>query len=72
MSDAVVCSLCRMEVLGMSSGIDADTHLIKWDLALCLLLAWIFIFFCTAKGIKSSGKVGELEAFQKRYYSLIQ
>ena len=25
---------------------------------LCLLLAWIVIFFCLIKGIKSSGKVG--------------
>jgi len=41
----------------MSSGIDVDSHIIKWDLVLCLLLAWIFIFFCTIGGVKSSGKV---------------
>ena len=44
----------------MSSGIDVDTHIIKWDLALCLLLGWIFIFFCTIKGVRSSGKVNEI------------
>ena len=34
-----------------------DSHDIKWDLALCLLLAWIIIFFCTVGGVKSVGKV---------------
>ncbi|XP_022099144.1 sodium- and chloride-dependent glycine transporter 1-like [Acanthaster planci] len=30
---------------------------IQWQLALCLLLAWIIIFLCLFKGVKSSGKV---------------
>ena len=34
-----------------------DIGEIKWDLALCLLLSWIIVFACLAKGIKSSGKV---------------
>jgi len=54
---SLLCLTCRYEVLGMSSGIDVDSHIIKWDLVLCLLLAWIFIFFCTIGGVKSSGKV---------------
>ena len=41
----------------MSAGIDQDASVIKWDLALCLLLAWILVFFCIVRGIKSSGKV---------------
>jgi len=41
----------------MSPGIDVDSYTVKWDLVLCLLLAWIFIFFCTIGGVKSSGKV---------------
>ena len=41
----------------MSDGIDKETANMKWDLVLCLLLAWIFIFFCLIKGVKSSGKV---------------
>ena len=30
---------------------------IQWHLCLCLLAAWIIIFLCLIKGIKSSGKV---------------
>jgi hypothetical protein len=30
---------------------------VQWKLALCLMAAWIVIFFCLIKGIKSSGKV---------------
>lgn len=29
----------------------------NWDLALCLLLAWIICYLCVCKGVKSSGKV---------------
>ncbi|WAQ99679.1 SC6A6-like protein [Mya arenaria] len=44
------------KVLGLSSGIDEPGN-IKWDLCLCLLLAWIVVYFCIWKGIRSSGKV---------------
>ncbi|XP_019738732.1 sodium- and chloride-dependent betaine transporter-like [Hippocampus comes] len=30
---------------------------VHWDLALCLLLAWVICYFCIWKGIKSMGKV---------------
>ncbi|XP_039266427.2 sodium-dependent proline transporter-like [Styela clava] len=39
-----------------STGID-DPGYVLWDLCLCLLLAWIIVFICLAKGVKSSGKV---------------
>lgn len=45
------------EVLDMSDGIDEGTYEMRWQLVLCLLLAWIVVFFCLIKGIKSSGKV---------------
>ncbi|ESP01958.1 hypothetical protein LOTGIDRAFT_111250 [Lottia gigantea] len=44
------------KVLQLSSGVGSPGN-IKWDLALCLLLAWIVVYFCIWKGIKSSGKV---------------
>ncbi|KAI0235333.1 Sodium- and chloride-dependent glycine transporter 1 [Lamellibrachia satsuma] len=46
------------DVLGMNN----DTSIgnlggIQWRLCLSLILAWIIVFLCIAKGIKSSGKV---------------
>lgn len=46
-------------MLDISSGID-EPGIVKWDLALCLLLAWLVVFACISKGVKSSGKVGQL------------
>lgn len=46
----------RYKVLDQSDGIE-DMGNIKWDLALCLVLAWIVVYVCICKGIKSSGKV---------------
>ncbi|XP_048462621.1 sodium- and chloride-dependent taurine transporter-like [Rhincodon typus] len=43
-------------VLGLSSGIDQVGSL-KWELALCLMAAWIICFFCIWKGVRSTGKV---------------
>uniref|UniRef100_A0A8C8SAC5 Transporter n=1 Tax=Pelusios castaneus TaxID=367368 RepID=A0A8C8SAC5_9SAUR len=46
------------QVLGVthSSGLD-DPGPVRWPLAICLLVAWIIIFLCMLKGIRSSGKV---------------
>lgn len=43
-------------VLGTSSGIE-ETGGIRLSLALSLLGAWIIVFLCLCKGVKSSGKV---------------
>ena len=43
-------------VLRRSESIEEGGEVL-WDQALCLLLAWIVIFLCLIKGVKSSGKV---------------
>lgn len=43
-------------VLRLSGGLD-EAGQVNWDLALCLLLAWIVCYLCVCKGVKSSGKV---------------
>uniref|UniRef100_A0A3P9LS64 Transporter n=1 Tax=Oryzias latipes TaxID=8090 RepID=A0A3P9LS64_ORYLA len=43
-------------VLGISQGIEQIGSL-RWELALCLLLAWILCYFCVWKGVRSTGKV---------------
>ncbi|KAI6240041.1 Transporter [Aphelenchoides fujianensis] len=44
------------EVLMLSGGIE-NVETINWQLAICLLVAWMAIFLCSFKGIKTSGKV---------------
>ncbi|XP_012502928.1 PREDICTED: sodium- and chloride-dependent betaine transporter isoform X2 [Propithecus coquereli] len=55
-STSPVVEFWERRVLGISSGIQ---HLgaLRWELALCLLLAWVVCYFCIWKGIKSTGKV---------------
>nr|KAG5690002.1 hypothetical protein BaRGS_007304 [Batillaria attramentaria] len=58
------------KVLGISDGID-KMGTIKWDLALCLLLAWIVVYACICKGIRSSGKVMYVTATSPYIFMLI-
>ncbi|CAH3024762.1 unnamed protein product [Porites evermanni] len=44
------------EVLRLSDGL-GEPGAVNWDLALCLLFAWILCFVCIVKGVKISGKV---------------
>lgn len=45
-------------MLQQTSGVD-ETGTLRWELFLILLLAWILIYFCIFKGVKSTGKVGK-------------
>ncbi|XP_029455806.1 sodium- and chloride-dependent betaine transporter-like [Rhinatrema bivittatum] len=42
--------------LGLSDGLH-NLGTVRWELALCLLLAWVVCYFCIWKGVKSTGKV---------------
>ena len=57
------CNLTRVDssifsnyVLDISEGIH-DLGPVRWQLALCLLAAWVLVCLCLIKGIKSQGKV---------------
>uniref|UniRef100_A0A0B6ZDJ3 Transporter n=2 Tax=Arion vulgaris TaxID=1028688 RepID=A0A0B6ZDJ3_9EUPU len=43
-------------VLDLSGGIDSPGT-IRWQLLICLALAWLCVFFCLFKGVKVLGKV---------------
>ncbi|XP_076327812.1 sodium- and chloride-dependent glycine transporter 2-like isoform X2 [Tachypleus tridentatus] len=43
-------------VLGISSGFE-DFGELRWQIVLCLLLAWIVVGLCLIKGVHSSGKI---------------
>uniref|UniRef100_A0A8C7VHK0 Transporter n=1 Tax=Oncorhynchus mykiss TaxID=8022 RepID=A0A8C7VHK0_ONCMY len=44
-------------VLRISSGID-NIGSLNWDLVLCLAIAWILVYFCIWKGVKSTAFIG--------------
>ncbi|XP_033743037.1 uncharacterized protein LOC117329281 [Pecten maximus] len=44
-------------VLGMTGKSLGNLGYIQWELALCLMLAWVIVFVCLIKGIRTSGKV---------------
>ncbi|XP_062600042.1 sodium-dependent proline transporter-like, partial [Saccostrea cucullata] len=46
----------RGNVLDISDGI-GNPGTVRWQLLLCLLAAWLAVFLCLFKGIKTSGKV---------------
>ncbi|PWA22638.1 hypothetical protein CCH79_00002171 [Gambusia affinis] len=43
-------------MLGQTSGVE-ETGTLRWELFLILILAWILIYLCIFKGVKSTGKV---------------
>ena len=49
-------NVCRRRVLKISDGVENMGN-IQWEMTLCLFFAWVVIYLCICKGIKSSGKV---------------
>lgn len=50
----------RYRMLQQTSGVD-EIGTIRMELCLLLILAWILIYLCIFKGVKSTGKVHERE-----------
>jgi len=48
--------LFRREVLQITSGI-SEAGNVRWELALCLLLAWGICYICIFRGVRTTGKV---------------
>ncbi|XP_074467573.1 sodium- and chloride-dependent GABA transporter ine [Sebastes fasciatus] len=46
----------KYKMLEQTSGVD-EAGVVRWELLLILFLAWILIYFCIFKGVKSTGKV---------------
>jgi hypothetical protein len=46
----------RLQEVDKADGFD-DLGKVKWELALSLLVVFVFVYFALWKGIKSSGKV---------------
>lgn len=44
-------------MLGIGDSTWEDFGWPRWQLVLCLAVAWVIAFFCLSKGIKSAGKV---------------
>ncbi|XP_056292682.1 sodium- and chloride-dependent GABA transporter 2-like [Pseudoliparis swirei] len=55
-STSSVVEFWERRILGLSGGIEKIGN-VRWDLALCLLLAWMLCYFCVWNGVKSTGKV---------------
>ncbi|XP_037323629.1 sodium- and chloride-dependent GABA transporter ine [Pungitius pungitius] len=46
----------KYKMLEQTTGV-GEAGLIRWELFLILILAWVLIYFCIFKGVKSTGKV---------------
>ena len=57
----------RLRVLKISTALD-EPGAVNWEVALCLLLAWIICYLCVFKGVKSTGKVRKLSAYIHNCY----
>ena len=59
--------LFSFNVLQLSDGIE-NLGPLRLELTLCLFVAWITVFFCLFKGIKTSGKVSPFPLVEIPFY----
>lgn len=64
-----LCFYFRLRVLKISTALD-EPGAVNWEVALCLLLAWIICYLCVFKGVKSTGKVRQLSACILKCYEI--
>ncbi len=57
----------RRRVLRISSGIE-EIGSLRWELALCLAIAWVICYFCIWKGPKSTGKVKNKRSTDRKWW----
>uniref|UniRef100_S4RJR5 Uncharacterized protein n=1 Tax=Petromyzon marinus TaxID=7757 RepID=S4RJR5_PETMA len=46
----------RRKTLAMTTGLH-DLGSVHWEMLLCLIAAWLIVYFCVWKGVRSTGKV---------------
>ena len=61
----------RNHALKQSGSIN-DSGEVIWQLCLCLLLAWVTVYFCIWKGTASVGKVNKNNTFQWSIHSPVK
>lgn len=49
-------------MLGITGRTWEDMGEMRWELVGCLALAWVIVYLCMVKGVKSSGKVAYFTA----------
>ena len=59
----------RHRALQISGGIE-EVGTINWQLALCLIVAWVLVYFCIWKGVHSTGKVRNIISTLKSLHTL--
>lgn len=59
------------ETLNVSENIE-ETTTWNWKITLCYIAAWIVIYICIIRGIKSSGKVSAILGFRNLFFSKLR
>jgi hypothetical protein len=63
--------VCRYNVLKISKGIDHPGPM-NTPITLCLLAAWVIVYFCIWKGVRTTGKVSLYKVYLYLYYNIAQ